>query len=133
MLDLLICAALAWSDGDSGRCDGRRFRLDGVDAGEVRPFTRCRDRGHVWACSPIAREFGPVAARRVRDLTRDGARCQTAGGSSYGRVVVRCFANGRDVGEVLVREGLAIADPRYGAEYERAEAQARRERRGVWR
>lgn len=46
---VLICVTLAMSDGDSGRCltaDGarHRVRLAGIDAGEVAPFTRCRQR-----------------------------------------------------------------------------------------
>ncbi|MBU1606339.1 MAG: hypothetical protein KKD08_05965, partial [Alphaproteobacteria bacterium] len=70
---ILICLTLAMSDGDSGRCvtaDGERHRvrLAGIDAGEVAPFTRCRQRPNVWACSPVARTTGSEAARRARQL-----------------------------------------------------------------
>lgn len=137
MIELLICAMILWSDGDSGRCiteDGQRhrIRLHGIDAGEVAPFTRCRQQPGIWACSETGRRFGPVAAQRARELTRDGARCSVIERDRYQRIVVRCEVNGRDLGQTLVREGLAIADPRYGAMYRADEARARREGRGVW-
>lgn len=127
MIEALICATVILSDGDSGHCvqpsgERVRFRLDGIDAGEV------------WACSAPARRFAPVATRRARDLTANGARCTPAGGSTWGRIVVRCSVQGRDLGTILIREGLAINDPTYGnPQYREAEARARRERRGVWR
>lgn len=43
-----------------------------------------------------------------------------------------CYADGRDIGAEVVRAGLAIADPRYGAAYRDEEAEARRARLGVW-
>lgn len=117
---VLICAALVWSDGDSGHCstpDGERhrIRLSGIDAPEVQPFTRCRQQPDIWACSPEARPWGPVATARARDLTRDGATCDVRDTDRYGRIVVTCTVNGMDLGRILVREGVAIADPRYGA------------------
>lgn len=136
---VLICAAVIWSDGDSGRCvqaNGERtaFRLDGVDTPEVAPFTRCRKRPEIWACSAVARPFGPVAEARAKELTRAGARCTPSGGSTWGRLVMRCTVQGRDLGTILIREGLAINDPTYGnPQYAAAEQRARRERRGVWR
>ena len=136
---VLICATLALSDGDSGHCiqaNGERtaFRLDGIDAVEVRPYTRCRQQPGIWACTPALRPFGPIAATRARELTRNGARCTPSGGSTWGRIVMRCTVQGRDLGTILIREGLARNDPRYGnPQYQAAENRARRERRGVWR
>ena len=77
---VLICATLLMSDGDSGRCvtdDGtrHRVRLAGIDAGEVAPFTRCRQQPGIWACSPAARSTAIAAQTRARQLTTKGARC----------------------------------------------------------
>lgn len=136
---LLICATVLMSDGDSGRCvqaNGERvaFRLDGIDAAEVAPYTRCRQQPDIWACSAAVRPFGPVASARARELTGAGARCTPAGGSTWGRIVVRCSVQGRDLGTIMIREGLARNDPRYGnPQYAAAEDRARRERRGMWR
>ena len=132
MIELLICATLSMSDGDSGRCDGRRVRIHGIDAAEVAPYTRCRTQPTIWACAPANRAFAIASRDRARQLVRGGASCQAVDTDRYQRVVVRCRVNGRDLGETLVREGMAVADPRYGREYRRAEARARREGRGVW-
>lgn len=135
---VLICTALLMSDGDSGRCvtaDGERHRvrLAGIDAGEVAPFTRCRQRPDVWACSPVARSLGPSSSARARQLSVHGARCTITSSDRYGRNVAVCTAGGRDIGATLVREGLAISDTNFGDPNRREENAARRERRGVWR
>ena len=130
---LLICAALVMSDGDSGRCGDVRIRLAGVDAGELAPHTRCRQRPEVWACSTVAHAHAQEARNLARMLAGQGARCRDTGERSWNRVVAVCYANGRDIGAEVVRAGLAIADPRYGAAYRDEEAEARRARRGVWR
>lgn len=138
MIELLICTTLLMSDADSGMCttpDGERhrIRLSGVDAPEVSPFTRCRQQPDIWACSPEARPWGPVATERARALASNGARCEVRDTDRYGRLVVTCTVDGMDLGRILVREGVAIADPTYGAAYRADEAEARRRRVGVWR
>ncbi|MEN5229026.1 thermonuclease family protein [Brevundimonas naejangsanensis] len=134
---VLICATLAMSDGDSGRChtaDGvrHRVRLAGIDAGEVAPFTRCRQRPDVWACSPEAKASGPGATTRARQLAANGARCTVQSRDRYQRIVATCTVNGRDLGAILVSEGLAINDTDYSPSYAREERQARERGRGVW-
>lgn len=134
---VLICATLAMSDGDSGRCvtaDGERhrIRLAGIDAGEVAPFTRCRQRPDVWACSPTARSAAGRATERARQLAANGARCTVQARDRYQRIVATCTVNGRDLGSILIREGLAINDPDYSPSYAREERQARERGRGVW-
>lgn len=88
---VLICVTLEMSDGDSGRCvtaDGERHRvrLAGIDAGEVAPFTRCRQRPNVWACSPEAKASGPAATARARQLAANGARCTVQSRDRYQRI-----------------------------------------------
>jgi endonuclease YncB( thermonuclease family) len=135
---VLICLTLAMSDGDSGRClteDGERhrIRLAGVDAGEVAPFTRCRQRPNVWACSPVARSTASYASRRARQLAAAGARCTITDADRYQRNVAVCTVAGRDLGSQLVREGLAISETNYGDPYRREEDAARREKKGIWK
>jgi hypothetical protein len=134
---VLICVTLAMSDGDSGRCltaDGarHRVRLAGIDAGEVAPFTRCRQRPEVWACSPAARSTADAARRRARQLAANGARCTVQNRDRYQRIVATCTVNGRDLGSILVREGLAISETNYGDPYRREENEARERGRGMW-
>lgn len=134
---VLLCVTLAMSDGDSGRCmtaDGERHRvrLAGIDAGEVAPHTRCRQSPNVWACSPAARTTADRAKARAVQLTASGARCTITDTDRYRRNVARCTVNGRDLGAILVREGLAISETNYGDPYRREERQAREQGRGIW-
>lgn len=134
---VLICATLAMSDGDSGWChtaDGERHRvrLAGIDAGEVAPFTRCRQRPDVWACTAPARLSAAAATARARQLSANGARCTVQSRDRYQRIVATCTVKGRDLGSILVREGLAINDPDYSPSYDREERRARGRGRGVW-
>ena len=135
---VLICATLAMSDGDSGRCrtadgESHRVRLQGIDAGEVRPFTRCRQSPTIWACSTTAQAWGEAARDRARQLASNGARCSVVDTDRYRRNVAVCTVNGRDLGATLVREGLVISETNYGDPYRREETEARRARRGLWR
>lgn len=134
---VLICATLVMSDGDSGRCvtaDGERHRvrLAGIDAGEVAPYTRCRQSPNVWACSSAARTTADRAKARAVQLTANGTRCTITDTDRYRRNVARCTVNGRDLGAILVREGLAISETNYGDPYRREERQAREHGRGIW-
>jgi endonuclease YncB( thermonuclease family) len=137
MIEALICATVILSDGDSGHCiqpsgERVRFRLDGIDAPELSD-TRCRTQPTIWACLPANRAHAVQARDRARQLVANGARCHATDTDRYQRIVVRCSVQGRDLGTILIREGLAISDPRYGnPQYREAEARARRERRGVW-
>ena len=135
---VLICAAFLASDGDSGRCItadrvSHRVRLAGIDAGEVAPFTRCRRSPAVWACSDLARSTADAARTRARQLTANGARCTVADTDRYRRNVAVCTVNGRDLGRILVSEGLAISETNYADPYRAEENAARRARRGAWR
>lgn len=135
---VLLCATLALGDGDSGWCrrtsaENVEIRLAGIDAGEIAPFRRCQRQPRIWACSPIAREFGPIAARRARQLGTTEARCTVTGRDQYRRLVTICTVNGRDLSAQLVREGLAISEKNFGNRYAAEERAAQQEKRGVWR
>ena len=77
-------------------------------------------------------DFSAISTR-ARQLAANGARCTDTGERTWNRWVVRCTANGRDLGAVLVREGLARSEPEFGDPYATEQRAARRERRGVWR
>lgn len=62
----------------------------------------------------------------------NGARCTVQSRDRYQRIVATCTVNGRDLGSILVREGLAISETNYGDPYRREENQARERGRGVW-
>lgn len=109
-------------DGDSLRVAGIAVRLSGIDAFERDQW--CGIETTRWPC-------GQRATERMRALVANGVRCEPNGQTSYRRTVAVCFAGGQDVGGILVREGLALADPRYGANYRVLESTAAAFQSGV--
>lgn len=92
-------------DGDTLRVAGQSIRLHGIDAPEIRQD--CRG----WPAGEEARRAlaavviaGPVECRRV---TSD----------RYERTVAVCRAAGEDIGEIMVRSGMAWAYRNYSLRY----------------
>ncbi len=111
-------------DGDSINIGDQRIRIHGIDAPEGRQ-TCVRD-GVTWLC-------GQEAGQRMRALVRGSeVRCEGIDQDRYGRIVAKCFAGGRDVGEAMVFEGMALAYRQYSTDYVQAEAMAKAARRGLW-
>jgi endonuclease YncB( thermonuclease family) len=111
-------------DGDSLRTSREDIRLLGIDAPEL--FQTCRDaRGRQWAC-------GREAHTKLKALvSRGDVRCTSTGRDRFNRVLAICSAGPvADVGEIMVRDGLAVDF--MNGRYAGAEAEARRSRRGIW-
>ena len=95
-------SSIYWSDGDSGRIDGVKFRLANVDAPET---------GGVGAIGgakcEYERELGYDAKAFVVELTRDAELVITSnsGPDRYDREVITLSANGQDVGEAGIAAG----------------------------
>ncbi|NNM72023.1 thermonuclease family protein [Enterovirga aerilata] len=106
-------------DGDTIELGGRRLRIAGIDAPELRQT--CERGGELYRCGETARE-------ELRRLAGPGLTCRVAGRDRYARDLAVCEAGGRDVGAALVSAGLATAYGRYEAE----EREARRRRLGLW-
>ena len=89
-------ASIYWSDGDSGRIDGMKFRLANVDAPET---------GGVGAIGgakcEAERELGFEAKAFMVELTRnaDLVITSSSGPDRYEREVITLSANGEDVAE----------------------------------
>ncbi len=107
-------------DGDSLRLSGLSIRLKGVDAPEMQQT--CERGGRPYRCGEVARQA--LTAR----IAGEPVECRLAGRDRYGRSLAFCRARGEDIGGWLVEEGLAVG---YG-DYEREEARAREQRRGLW-
>lgn len=104
-------ATIYWSDGDSGRIDGRKFRLSDVDApetGGVGSFggAKCEHE----------RELGYEAKAFIVELTRNAELEITAhyGTDRYEREVIDLSANGQDVGTAAIEAGHLGAWPHKG-------------------
>ena len=107
-------------------CPTQRLRLLGVDAFERQQT--CRDaNGGILYC-------GAIATGRLHQLVAmPGFGCQVDEEfvDRHAREFAVCFVGGKDVGAILVSEGLAFA---YGrrTRYIAIEEQAKSEKRGAW-
>jgi endonuclease YncB( thermonuclease family) len=115
------------SDGDSFSLGRERYRLQGIDAPELRQ--ECKDAaGRAWPCGNRARS----ELRRI--IGTHPVQCRTVSTDRYGRNIAVCKAGGRDIAEEMVRSGFATIIDRRGASnpYAAAQAEARADKRGLW-
>lgn len=111
-------------DGDSLEIEGMRFRLFGIDALEARQT--CTRRGEAWAC-------GEEAAATLRGLIRNKTvSCDKKDIDRYGRIVAVCTADRRDLSQVMVSMGLAVALPEFTTDYVEWQDLARQRGLGIW-
>ena len=109
-------------DGDTLALGGRRLRLIGIDAPELRQY--CSRGNSEYPC-------GLEAAAYLRDLVGSAGgqvECRSEGSDRYRRVLVRCQSDGNDINLAMVRSGHAVA---YG-DYQLVEADAILRRVGLW-
>ncbi|MGV1015050.1 MAG: thermonuclease family protein [Methyloceanibacter sp.] len=115
-------------DGDTLQVGDTRYRLFGIDAPELHQTCEDED-GKSWAC-------GRTAQERLKELAGRGpVTCTTRARDRFDRIVAVCRMDGElDLGEALVREGLAInLGGRGKGPYEDAEREAQNAKRGIWR
>jgi micrococcal nuclease len=96
---LLAIATYIVVDGDTIKAPyGVTYRLMGYDTPETR-FARC----------DAERELGFAAKDRLEDLLAQGEVRVLESGKidKYGRTLAEVTVNGRDVGDILIDEGLA--------------------------
>ncbi|HWG80001.1 MAG TPA: thermonuclease family protein [Stellaceae bacterium] len=107
-------------------CLSERLRLYGVDAFES--TQTCRDaKSTLWRC-------GAVATERLRQLVAQpdfACHVDPEFVDRHAREFAVCTSGGRDVGALLVNEGLAFAYGR-GAQYLAIESEAKARARGAW-
>ena len=58
--------------------------------------------------------------------------CKIINKDRYGRFIAKCFVNGTDINELLVKDGWALAFRKYSPDYASAESHAKREGIGLW-
>jgi endonuclease YncB( thermonuclease family) len=113
-------------DGDTLMVDGRRVRLEGIDAPEA--GQTCGGGGvSSWACGTAASDA------LAQLLAGQHVTCTGSGYDSYGRLLASCAVARRELNAEMVRSGLAWAFVRYSQRYAALEADARSRRLGVWR
>jgi endonuclease YncB( thermonuclease family) len=112
-------------DGDSLRQADRDFRLHGIDAAELNQYCA----GKMGADYPCGQEAKRALTRLVRGKALS---CAILDGDRYGRNVVQCRVGSLDINAEMVRLGWAIAYIKHSTAYTDEEADARRNKRGLW-
>ena len=113
-------------DGDTLEIRETRVRLWGIDAPESTQLCRGAD-SNLYRCgAKAANDLDAFIAQRP-------VSCKPVSQDQYGRTVATCSAGGVDLGEWLVRSGLALDWPQYSSgRYEAVERAADRAGRGMW-
>ena len=110
-------------DGDTLALNGEHIRIEGIDAPELHQDC-ARANGRLWPCGEVAREA-------MADLVAGGeVTCSSSARDDYDRPLAHCRVGGRDLGAQMVAKGYAIAFR--SGEYRGEEAEAKREKRGIW-
>jgi endonuclease YncB( thermonuclease family) len=107
-------------DGDKITIDGTVYRLLGIDAPD--PNQVCDD-GYPAGKEAIKALLGLMKGRRLV--------CASQGRDPAGRTLAICRADGRDLGEQMVRAGMAWAAPVKRGGYIDVQNDAQAERLGV--
>ena len=125
-------------DGDTIEIRGQRIRIQAIDAPESGQW--CGEGEDRWRCGKASAEALDAMVDGATVTCRQDPRDPQ---DRYKRVLARCEARGGDLGEALMRAGLAVAyvrfldyrngEPRpYKAAALAAEAEARAAKRGMW-
>jgi len=114
------------TDGDTIEIRGIRIRLWGIDAVESKQLC--------WDAASNVRQCGRIAANAVAEMIgRRVVSCQHVDTDRNGRMVGRCYVNGHDLSEVIVRYGYAIDYVRYSnGAYAQSQEAARSAKSGNW-
>ena len=111
-------------DGDTLVVRNVKIRLHGIDAPERKQS--CQTGASDYPC-------GQNATRALDKLIGSSVvRCVEKDRDRYGRVVAVCHAGSTNLNAALVRQGWALAYRRYSKDFVDDEAEARRNKRGLW-
>ncbi len=112
-------------DGDEFELAGKRVRLYGIEAPAL--GQTCWYRNKEFPCGHYAKRHLGINVLDQR------LACREKSAGDGGVVVALCFdAKGRDIAGDLVRNGWALALPKQVEVYIEAEAEAKRQKLGLW-
>ena len=114
-------------DGDTLEIHGTRIRLWGIDAPESTQLCRGEDSLQYRCGAKAANDLDTFIARRP-------VSCMPINLDQYGRTVATCSADGTDLGEWLVHNGLALDWPHFSKRrYQAAQRDAEHAGLGIWK
>jgi endonuclease YncB( thermonuclease family) len=119
-----VAADVRVIDGDTIQFGGQTFRLEGIDAPEMKQ--QCLDQSlRQYACGRRAKEA-------LSAMMKAPVVCDVSGTDRYGRSLAYCRSGTVDVNRQMVASGWALAFVKYNDRYVSAEAEARSAKLGVW-
>ena len=123
-------------DGDTININNYKFRLEGIDAPEMRQickkeslkisyligFTFYKD----YSCGKISKE------KLIDKINGSEIKCISTSKDRYERYIATCFKGKTNLNRWMVRNGLAIAYRRYSKKYVADEDFAKENKLGLW-
>ena len=123
-------------DGDTVHIDNYKFRLEGIDAPEMRQ--QCKKES-LKISSTIGFTFykdyncGKVSKEKLKNKIRGSEiKCIFTTKDRYKRYIATCYKKKTDLNQWMVRNGYAIAYRRYSKKYVPDEDFARENKLGLW-
>lgn len=112
-------------ESDIIRIGDQRIMLYGIES--IEPRQMCEIDRQPWEC-------WAAAVRELQTIVSEGeVSCEQVGNPDpYGRILANCSVNGEDIATRFVRSGFALALKRERPELEAVQAEARKEKVGLW-
>ena len=123
-------------DGDTVHIDSYKFRLEGIDAPEMRQqckkesfkisffigFTFYKD----YSCGRVSKE------KLITKIDTTEIKCISSSKDRYKRYIATCYKGKTNLNQWMVRNGFAIAYKRYSKKYVPDEVFAKENKLGLW-
>ena len=123
-------------DGDTVHIDNYKFRLEGIDAPEMRQqckkesfkisffigFTFYKD----YSCGRVSKE------KLITKIDTTEIKCISSSKDRYKRYIATCYKGKTNLNQWMVRNGFAIAYRRYSKKYVPDEVLAKENKLGLW-
>ena len=123
-------------DGDTIHINDYKFRLEGIDAPEMRQ--QCK-KEFLKISSIIGFSFykdytcGKVSRKKlITKINKSEIKCISTTKDRYKRYIATCFKGNTNLNQWMVRNGFAIAYRRYSKTYVPAEEFAKENKLGIW-
>ena len=124
-------------DGDTVHIDNYKFRLEGIDAPEMRQqckkesfkisffigFTFYKD----YSCGRVSKE------KLITKIDTTEIKCISSSKDRYKRYIATCYKGKTNLNQWMVRNGFAIAYRRYSKSYVSDEEFAKENKLGLWK
>ena len=112
-------------DGDTIHIEENKIRLHGIDAPETNQ--KCIFNDKEWECGKFSTQY-------LKKITfKKFVECKIQGIDRYKRFIGTCFVNKKNLNQLMVKDGWAIAYRYYSKKYIDEEFIAKKNKKGIWR